>query len=136
MHACAPGVSDDLSGLTQIIIGAAIAVHRELGPGLLEPAYESCLAFEIADRGLKFERQKALPLIYRGKSMGTGYRVDLFVEQSVIVEVKSVERLAPIHTAQVLAYLRLACCKVGLLMNFNVKWLVDQGIKRLINGFE
>jgi GxxExxY protein len=67
--------------------------------------------------------------------MGTGYRVDLFVEESVIVEVKSVERLAPIHTAQVLAYLRLARCKVGLLMNFNVKWLVDQGIRRLINGF-
>jgi GxxExxY protein len=129
-------VSELFVDLTREIIGAAIAVHRELGPGLLESAYESCLAFEIADRGLKFERQKALPLIYRSQAMGCGYRLDLLVEASVIVEVKSVERLDAIHTAQLLAYLRLSGCKVGLLMNFNVRWLVDEGIKRIVRGFQ
>ena len=129
-------MSDQFVDLTREIIGAAIAVHRELGPGLLESAYESCLAFEIADRGLKFQRQKALPLIYRGQNMGCGYRVDLLIEGVVIAEVKAVERLDAIHSAQLLAYLRLSSRKVGLLMNFNVKWLADEGIKRIVNGFE
>jgi GxxExxY protein len=128
-------VSDDFVDLTRQIIGAAIAVHRELGPGLLESAYLSCLAFEIADRGLKAERQKSLPLMYRGQKMGNGYRVDLFVEQSVIIEVKSVDHLDAIHTAQLLAYLRLSGCTVGLLLNFNVRWLVDEGVKRVVHGF-
>jgi len=129
-------MSDELIGLTGEIIGAAIAVHRELGPGLLESAYETCLAFEIADRGLKFERQKAFPLLYRGRPVGHGYRVDLLVEDLVIVEVKAVERLDLIHSAQLLAYLRLARRRVGLLVNFNVRWLADDGIKRLVNGFQ
>lgn len=126
----------ELVDLTGEIIGAAIAVHRELGPGLLESAYESCLAFEVAARGLKFERQKVLSLRYRGRTIGHGYRVDLLVEGLVIVEVKSVERLEAIHSAQLLAYLRLSGCRVGLLMNFNVRWLVDEGVKRLVYGFE
>lgn len=126
---------EQLDRLTNQIIGAAIDVHRELGPGLLESAYEECLGFELAVRGIRFERQKHLPLIYRGQTVGTGYRIDLFVEDCVIVEVKSVERFEPVHTAQLLSYLRLSGCTVGLLMNFNVKWLTDHGLKRVVWGF-
>jgi GxxExxY protein len=123
------------ASITEAIIAAAIAVHRELGPGLLESAYETCLAFELADRGLSFEQQQALPLIYRGQKVGSGYRVDLLVERKVIVEVKSIERFEAVHVAQTLSYLRLSGCRVGLLLNFNVKWLADHGIKRLVHGF-
>ena len=128
-------MKDRLDALTERIIGAAIAVHRELGPGLLESSYEACLTFELIERGLGFERQKVLPLTYRGRTLDCGYRIDLLVENEIVVEVKSVERLEPVHTAQVLSYLRLSGCKVGLLINFNVKWLADHGIKRLVNGF-
>jgi GxxExxY protein len=124
-----------LAGLTGRIIGAAIADHRELGPGLLESAYETCLAFELADCGLRFERQKALPLVYRGRTVGCGYRLDLLVEEQVIVEVKAVGQFDPVHIAQVLSYLRLSGCRVGLLLNFNVRRLADQGIRRLVQGF-
>jgi GxxExxY protein len=117
------------------IIGAAIEVHRELGPGLLESAYEDCLAFELAQRGLAFTRQARLPLVYKGRTVGDGYRLDLWVETCVIVEVKCVERFEPVHTAQVLSYLKLTKCCVGLLFNFNVKWLTDQGLKRIVHGF-
>ena len=125
----------ELNKITEIIIGAAMAVHRELGPGLLESAYEACLAYELPDRGLSVERQKALPVRYRGVNVDCGYRIDLLVEGKVIVELKAVERLEAIHKAQLISYLKLSGCKVGLLINFNVKVLKD-GIRRLVNEFE
>jgi GxxExxY protein len=121
-----------INNITETIIGGAIAVHRELGPGLLESTYEACLAYELAKRGLAVERQKELPVKYRGVKLDCGYRIDLLVEEKVIVELKAVERLEPIHIAQVLSYLKLSGCNVGLLINFNVKVLKD-GIRRLIN---
>jgi GxxExxY protein len=121
-----------LNEITDAIIGSAIAVHRELGPGLLESAYEACLAFELADRGLSVERQKALPVVYRDVMLDCGYRIDLLVEEKVIIELKAVERVEPIHTAQLLSYLKLSGCKIGLLINFNVK-VLKNGIRRLIN---
>jgi GxxExxY protein len=126
---------DRLNGLTEQIISAAIAVHHELGPGMLESAYEACLTSELLDRGLPFERQKTLPLVYRGRVLDCGYRIDLLVESAVVVEVKSIERFERVHSAQLLSYLRLSGCKVGLLINFNVKWLVQDGIRRVVNGF-
>jgi GxxExxY protein len=117
--------------LTEKIIGAAIAVHSELGPGLLESTYEACLAFELADQGLAVERQKALPVIYKGVKLDCGYRLDLLVEEKVVVELKAVAGIEPVHTAQVLSYLKLSKCKVGLLINFNVKMLKN-GIRRLV----
>ena len=125
---------DRLNTLTEKIIGAAIAVHHEIGPGLLETAYEACLAYELMDRGIFFVRQKPLPLVYRGVEMDCAYRVDLLVEDAVVVEVKALERIGRLHEAQLRSYLRLSGCKVGLLLNFNVKWLQD-GIKRVVNGF-
>lgn len=122
-----------LNRITENIIGAAIQVHRTLGPGLLESAYEACLAFELAKRGLKVEQQKPLPLIYEQVKLECGYRIDLLVEGSVVIEIKSVEGLAPIHQAQVMSYLKLSGCKVALLVNFNVRVLKD-GIQRFING--
>jgi GxxExxY protein len=124
-----------LNSLTEKIIGAAIGVHRELGPGMLEKAYERCLAFELADRGLTFERQKRLPLAYRGIQLDVGYRVDLLVEDLVVVEVKSIERLERVHSAQVLSYLRLLKRNVGLVINFNVQLLVRDGVRRIVNDF-
>lgn len=128
-------MKERLNALTQKIIGAAIQVHREIGPGALESTYEACLTFELVDRGLAVERQKPLPLVYRGRTLDCGYRVDLLVENAVIVEVKSIERFEPVHTAQLISYLRLSRCRVGLLINFNVKWLVEDGIKRVVNEF-
>jgi GxxExxY protein len=118
--------------ITEKIIGAAIKVHRALGPGLLESTYEACLAFELADSGLCVERQKELPVKYRDVKLDCGYRIDLLVEKLVVVELKAVERFQPIHQAQLLSYLKLSGCKLGLLINFNVKVLRD-GIKRIIN---
>jgi GxxExxY protein len=118
--------------ITEIVIGAAMAVHRELGPGLLESTYEACLAHELIERGLSVERQKALPVKYRGVQLDCGYRIDLLVENQVIVELKVVERLEPIHEAQLLSYLKLSGTPVGLLLNFNVTQL-RQGIRRLVN---
>jgi len=127
---------DELNSLTQSIIGAALEVHRELGPGLLEQAYEACLAFELLRCGLNIERQKALPLAYKNQPLDfVGYRIDLLVEGVVIVEVKAVEKLEPVHAAQLLSYLRFASCPVGLLFNFNVKWLTEHGLRRVVNGF-
>ena len=118
-----------------MIIGAAISVHKELGPGLLESAYEACLAYEIIEKDLKIERQKSLPITYRGIHLDCGYRIDLLVEEKVIVEIKAVERMEPIHDAQVLSYLKLSGCEVGLLINFNVK-LLRHGIRRFVNKFQ
>ena len=123
-----------LNTITHEIIGGAIEVHRALGPGLLESAYEACLAFELAERGLKIEQQKPLPVVYKDVQLECGYRLDLLVEDAVIVELKSVSELAPIHKAQVISYLKLSDCKVGLLINFNVEVLKD-GIRRLVNNF-
>jgi GxxExxY protein len=125
----------NLNEITEAVIGAAIAVHRELGPGLLESAYEACLAYELTERGLNVERQKGLPVIYRGVLLDCGYRIDLLVEGQVVVELKMVERVEPIHEAQLLSYLKLSGCKVGLLISFNVK-VLKNGIKRLVYGFQ
>ncbi len=125
-------MNEELNGLSHRIIGCAMNVHRLLGPGLLENAYEECLAYELADAGLFVERQKALPLVYREIKMDAGYRVDLLVENKIILELKSVEFLNDVHIAQVLTYLKLSGCRLGLLINFNVAVLKD-GIKRLAN---
>ena len=124
-----------LNALTHQIIGAAIAVHNELGPGMLESANEACLLFELLDRGLTVERQKQLPLTYRGQTLDCGFRIDLLVENQVVVEVKAVERFDKVYGSQLLTYLRQSRCKVGLLINFNVRWLAEDGIERKVNGF-
>ncbi len=123
-----------LNEITENIIGAAIAVHKVLGPGLLESAYEACLVYELRERNLKVERQKSLPVYYRGVKLESGYRIDLLVEDQVIVEVKAIEKLIPIHEAQLLSYLKMSGCKVGLLINFNVK-ILKSGIRRLVYNF-
>jgi GxxExxY protein len=121
--------------ITEKIIGAAIKVHRALGPGLLESAYQECLFFELRKAGLKVEKEKPLPLIYEEVKMECGYRVDLLVENRIVIEIKSVDALNEIHLAQVLTYLKLADCKLGLLINFNVVQLV-KGLKRVINKYK
>ena len=121
-----------LNDIAEAVIGAAIGVHRELGPGMLESAYEACLAYELIQRGFKIERQKELPLKYRDITLECGYRLDLLVEDSVIVEVKALDALHPVHEAQLLSYLRLSGCQVGLLINFNVK-MFKTGIRRVVN---
>ncbi|MCO5181485.1 MAG: GxxExxY protein [Anaerolineae bacterium] len=121
-------MSDELTGK---IIGAAIEVHRHLGPGLLESVYEACLAYELAQAGLRVMRQKALPVVYKGLQFDQGYRLDLLVEDTVVVELKTVERFTDVNEAQLLSYLKLSGCRVGLLMNFNVKMMKD-GIKRYV----
>ena len=121
---------NDISGK---VIGAAIEVHKMLGPGLLESAYEECLCREMQLRGIKFKRQVLLPLKYKGAVLDCGYRLDLLVEDRVIVELKSIECLEPIHEAQMLTYLKLRNAWLGLIINFNVIMLKD-GIRRLVNG--
>ncbi len=115
------------------IIESAILIHKELGPGLLESAYEETLFYELKQQGLKVEKQKALPLIYKEVKLDIGYRIDLLVEDKVIVEIKAVENLKDVHLAQVLTYLKLSDRKLGLLINFNVK-LLKMGIKRIVNN--
>ena len=125
---------EKLNAISESVIGAAIAVHRELGPGLLESAYEACLEYELIDRGFTVERQAALPVRYRGIAIECGFRIDLRVNGLVIVELKAVEKLERIHEAQVNTYLRLTGLHLGLLMNFNVTRLTD-GIKRVVRDF-
>jgi len=125
---------DRLNHLSNVIIGAALDVHRELGPGMLESAYKVALASELTGRGLSVEREKSLPRIYKGRPLGRAYRVDLIVEKSVVVEVKAVQWLAPVHGAQLLSYLKELDLRLGLLINFKVKWLRD-GIARKVNRF-
>jgi len=129
-------VSEDerLNAITGKIIAAAIRVHRALGPGLLESAYEACTAFELVQDGQRVELQKPLPLIYREVKLDCGYRLDLLVEGEVIVEIKAMDSLAHIHEAQLMSYLKLSGCRVGLLINFNVTVLKD-GIRRIVNDF-
>ncbi len=124
-----------LNELTHAIIGAAIKVHKGLGPGLLESAYEACLAYELEKLGLRVERQKPVPLIYESVHLDCGFRADLLVEGLVIVEVKARETLHPIDEAQLLSHLRLLDLRVGLLMNFHVLVLKD-GIKRMVNNYQ
>jgi GxxExxY protein len=123
-----------LNGLSHRIIGAAIEVHKALGPGLLESAYEACLAYELRSQGLKVETQKAVPVIYHQVRLDCGYRLDLLVEQVVIVEVKAVEALESVHQAQILSYLRLTGLSLGLLINFNSA-VLTQGVRRVVNHF-
>ncbi len=122
---------ENINDITGKIIGALFKVHSELGPGLLESSYKECLYYVLTKGGLFVEKEKALPLIYEEVKLDVGYRLDLFVENKVVVEIKSVESLTDVHTAQVLTYLKLTQCKVGLLINFNVADL-KKGIKRLI----
>ena len=113
------------------VIGIAIEIHKALGPGLLESAYEECLFYELRQSGLNVQKQKPLPLVYREVKLDAGYRVDLLVENSVIIEIKSVDELNNVHLAQLLTYMKLSGCKLGLLVNFNVRHL-KEGIKRVI----
>ena len=122
----------DENEISKLIIGCAIEVHKVLGPGLLESAYEECLFYELRASGLRVEKQKPLPVVYKEVKLEAGYRIDLLVENKVIVEIKSVEAINDVHKAQVLTYLKLSDCKLGLLVNFNVTRLVD-GVKRLAN---
>ncbi len=121
------------SQITHLIIKSAIKIHQELGPGLLESAYQECLFYELTQQGLHVEKEKPMPLIYKEVKLDIGYRVDLLVENKVIVELKAVQELTDIHLAQVITYLKLSGCKIGLLINFNVK-LLKKGIKRVIYG--
>ena len=119
--------------ISRIIIGGAMKVHSRLGPGLLESAYEACLAHELSKASLRFERQKPLPLVYDEVKLDVGYRLDLLVEGKVVVDPKAVEAPHPLFAAQMLTYLRLTGCKLGLVINFNVVHLRD-GIERVVNG--
>jgi GxxExxY protein len=123
-----------LDRVTEAIIGAAIEVHRQLGPGLMESAYEECLCYELGSSGIGFERQVQLPILYKGIKLDCGYKMDLLVEDAVVVELKTVERLLPVHSAQLLTYLKLSGKRVGLLLNFN-EAVLKKGIKRLVNHY-
>ncbi len=124
-----------INDITQAIIGSAIEVHKALGPGLLESAYEECLSKELTLRNIPYERQRPLPVEYKGLKLDCGYRLDLLVASQVVVEIKAVDSLVPIHEAQLLTYLRLGGWKAGLLINFNVA-LLKQGIRRLVLGLD
>lgn len=124
-----------MSKLSEKIIGAAIEVHKELGPGLLESTYERCLVHELTLRGINAERQKKQPIHYKGLEIDEGYRIDVLVEGKIILELKAVNEFNNIHTAQLLTYLKLSGCNLGYLINFNVKLLKD-GIKRIVNNYE
>jgi GxxExxY protein len=124
----------EINEITDRVIGAAIEVHRHLGPGLLESAYEECLCYELSRTGLRFERQVPLPVEYKGLRLDCAYRLDLLVEGVVLVELKAIEELLPIHKAQVLTYLRAARKQVGLLINFNVE-VLKNGVSRIVNEY-
>jgi GxxExxY protein len=124
----------DLNGITRGIIAAAIEVHRHLGPGLLESAYQECVCHELSRMGVSFTREVHLPLSYKGLHLDCSYRIDLLVEDAVVVELKSVEQVLPVHSAQLLTYLKASHKQIGLLINFNVLVLKD-GIKRIVNDY-
>ncbi|MBN2600730.1 MAG: GxxExxY protein [Candidatus Marinimicrobia bacterium] len=119
--------------ISKTVVNCAFKVHKSLGPGLLESAYEECLFYELKKEGLTVEKQKPLPLIYEEVKLDIGYRVDLLVNHKVIIEIKAVEALNDVHMAQILTYLKLSDCKLGLLINFNVA-LIKDGIKRIVNN--
>lgn len=122
----------EINQITEMILKCAYSVHSALGPGLLESAYEECLFYELKQAGLNVEKQKSLPLVYKEVKLDAGYRMDLLVENRVVIEIKSIEAFTDVHIAQVLTYLKLSGCKIGLLLNFNVSSLKN-GIKRLAN---
>ena len=122
------------NSLTDKIIGAAIEVHRHLGPGLLETAYEECLCYELSQQALRFQRQVALPVKYKGLKLDCNYKLDVVVEDSVVVEVKAIEALLPVHSAQLLTYLKASGVRIGLLINFNVP-ILTKGLKRMVNHY-
>jgi GxxExxY protein len=124
------GETGRFGGYSEAVIGACIDVHRHLGPGLLESAYEECVAHELALRGLRFERQRPVPLEYKGIKLDCGYRLDLVVEQDLVLEIKSVDKLLPIHEAQLLTYLKLTKLRTGLLVNFR-ETALKKGLRRL-----
>jgi GxxExxY protein len=126
--------TSELNGLTEAIIGAAIDVHRELGPGLLEQSYEACFCIELLSRGFNIERQKPLPIKYKSQQLDCGYRIDVLVERAIVVEIKAIQQFERVHFAQLLSYLKFSDCRVGLLLNFNVALLSRGGIKRVVNG--
>ncbi len=119
--------------LSRIVFDSALKVHQNLGPGLLESAYEECLFYELKKTGLDVQKQKALPLVYEEVKLDVGYRIDMIIENKLIIEVKSVEAINDVHFAQLLTYLKLTDCKLGLLINFNVT-LIKNGIKRVVNN--
>jgi len=121
----------DIEKVAYRVLGLAIEVHKNLGPGLLESTYESCLVWELTQAGISFQRQKSLPIYYNGLVIQTGYRVDLLIEKNIILELKSIEKLLPIHEAQLLTYLKLSQKRLGFLLNFNVR-VMKQGIKRFV----
>lgn len=125
-------VPDDIEAIATQVVHAALTVHRALGPGLLESAYEDCLAIELVESGLQVERQKIVPLTYRGRTIDAAYRLDLIVEGQLLIEAKAVETLMPVHRVQVATYLRLLNLPLGLLINFNVP-LIKDGIHRVLN---
>jgi GxxExxY protein len=122
----------EINQITELILRCAYSVHSALGPGFLESAYEECLYYELTQAGLSVEKQKSLPLVYKEVKLDAGYRIDLLVEKRVVIEMKSIEAFTDVHIAQVLTYLKLSGCKIGLLLNFNVASLKN-GIKRLAN---
>ena len=132
MLGCRLTEREELNGVSKRIIGGAIEVHRALGPGLLESAYEACLAYELSQRGLLVDRQVQLPIVYKTVKVDTAFRLDLLVNRQVIVELKAVEQVYPLHKTQLLTYLKLSGLKLGLLINYNVNILRD-GISRVIN---
>lgn len=127
--------TNQIDRIAKEVVDAAFKVHSNLGPGLLESAYEACLAHELTKRGYRVERQKAQPVIYEGLKIEVGYRLDLLVEDLIIIELKAVEQLAPIHQAQLLTYLKLSSKQLGFLVNFNVP-LIKDGIRRIANHFQ
>jgi GxxExxY protein len=122
----------DINKLSSEIIGAAIEVHKSLGPGLLESAYEECLTHELGLREISVEKQVPMPVVYKGKKLDCGYRLDMIVENAIILELKSCDKIEQIHKAQLLTYLKLSDCRLGLLLNFNVPVMKD-GIVRVVN---
>jgi GxxExxY protein len=125
----------DRNNLSKIILDAAIEVHRHLGPGLLESVYEVCLCKELSNRNIAYERQVYLPVVYKEEKLNADFRIDILVENEIIIELKAVDEIHPVHHAQLLTYLKLHDKRLGLLINFNTPKLVD-GFKRLINGYE
>ncbi len=119
------------AALTERVIGLAIDVHRELGPGLLESVYEECLCFELTQAGIPFRRQVAIPIVYHDTRLGAGFRADILIPPSLILEIKSIEAISPVHEAQLLTYLRMSGCEFGLLLNFNTRRLKD-GLRRYV----
>lgn len=125
---------DSLNSITRQIIGSAMKVHRSMGPGLLESVYLTCLCYELKKSGLTVEREKMVPLFYEGVRLDQVYRLDLLVQEKIVVEIKAVESITVVHRAQLLSYLKLTDCSIGLLINFNVEMLKD-GICRMVNNF-